>query len=84
MSKGEIDRSLGDSIGPGKFIQGHSPVILNVGGDIGDKGRGSLLPLRIEMALIHHRFSIFNFLQDVVDLCPFNRLVAIRAFLTVS
>jgi hypothetical protein len=45
MSKGEIDHSLGDSMGPSKFIQGHSPVILNVGGDIGDKRQRSLLPL---------------------------------------
>ncbi len=67
-------------MGPGKFIQGHSPVNFNVGGDIGDKRRGSLLPLRIQMALIRHQFSVFNFLQDVVDLCPFNRLVAIRVF----
>jgi hypothetical protein len=68
-------------MGPGKFIQGQLPVILNVGDDIGDKRQGSLLPLRIEMALIHCRFSVFNFLQNVVDLCSFNRLVAL---LTVS
>ncbi len=80
MSKGKIDGSLGDSMGPGKFIQGHSPVNFNVGGDIGDKCRGSLLPLRIEMALIRPRFSVFKFLQDVVDLCPVNRLVTISIF----
>ncbi len=38
------------------------------------------LPLRIEMALIRCRFSIFNFLQDVVDLCTFNHLVTICVF----
>jgi hypothetical protein len=65
-------------MGPGKFVQGHSPVNFNVRGDIGDKRRGSLLPLRIEMALIRRRFAVFDFLQDVVDLCPFNRLVAIH------
>jgi hypothetical protein len=65
-------------MGPGKFVQGHSPVNFNVGGDISDKHQGSLLPLRVEMALIRHRFAVFDFLQDVVDLCPFNRLVAIR------
>jgi hypothetical protein len=32
------------------------------------------------MALICRRFAVFNFLQDVVDLCPFNRLVAISVF----
>jgi hypothetical protein len=80
VSQGKIDGSLRHSLGPGKFIQGHSPVNFNVGGNIGDKRRGSLLPLRIEMALIRRRFAIFDFLQDVVDLCPFNRLVTIRVF----
>ncbi len=67
-------------MGPGKFIQSHLPVILNVGGYMGDKRQGSFLPLLIEMAVIRRRFSVFNFLQDVVDLCPFNRLVAMRVF----
>jgi hypothetical protein len=32
------------------------------------------------MALIRRRFAVLDFLQDVVDLCPFNCLVAIRVF----
>ncbi len=43
-----------------------------------------VLFFRLEL-LWRCRFSICNFLQDVVDLCPFNRLVAIRVFFfTVS
>jgi len=65
-------------MGQSKLPDGHPPVFLNVGGDIGDKSRTPHCFLRIEVPQVSSCFASLNFLYDVIDLRPLQGLVPIH------
>jgi len=63
------------SIGQGKLLNHHKPILLYSSGDISDIRQISHPPLSSQVPLISSHFPFLNFSDDVVNLCLLKVLV---------